>query len=83
MSASTMTLTRRFSPQASLAAPGAVVRPAAWDPKALPPVSDALALVRRERWARTALCLSALDPDMQELPCAFLEGLTDALCYAA
>ena len=66
-----------------MAAPGAVVRQAAWYPKALPTFADALALVRRERWAQTALCLSASNPDMREIPRAFLERLTDALCYAA
>lgn len=62
---------------------GAVVRQAAWYHKPLPTFSDALALVRRELWAQTAFCISASDPDMLELPRAFLDRLTDALCYAA
>lgn len=66
-----------------MGATGAVVRQAAWYPKALPTFSDALALVRRELWAQAAFCLSASDPDRQEIPRAFLDRLTDALCYAA
>ncbi len=62
---------------------GAVVRQAAWYPKPLPTFSDALALVRRELWAQTAFCMSAADPDIVEVPRAFVERLTDALCYAA
>jgi hypothetical protein len=60
-----------------------LVRQAAWYHKPLPTFSDALALVRRELWAHTAFCMSASDPDMQEIPRAFVERLTDALCYAA
>ncbi len=62
---------------------GGIVRQAAWYPKPLPTFSDALALVRRELWAQTAFCLSAADPDVVEVPRAFVERLTDALCYAA
>ncbi len=60
-----------------------VVRQAAWYHKALPTFSDALALVRRELWGHLAFCLSAHDPDMREIPRAFVDRLTDALCYAA
>ena len=60
-----------------------VVRQAAWYPKARPTFSDALALVRRELWAQSAFCISASDPDMIEIPRAFVNRLTDALCYAA
>ncbi len=66
-----------------MAAPDAAVRQAAWYPKALPTFSDALALVRRELWAHTSFFLSTCDPDMREIPRAFLDRLTDALCYAA
>jgi len=59
------------------------VRQAAWYRKALPTFSDALALVRRELWARAAFCMSAHDPDAVKIPRAFLDRLTDALCYAA
>jgi hypothetical protein len=64
-------------------APGAVVRQAGWYHKTLPTFADALALVRRELWAHTNFCMSAADPDMQEIPRPFLDRLTDALCYAA
>ncbi len=63
--------------------PGEVVRQAAWYHKLLPPFSDALALTRREVWAETVFCMSRRDPDVVEVPRAFLERLTDALCYAA
>jgi len=59
------------------------VRQAAWYRKPLPTFADALALVRRELWAQTAFCMSASDPDMVEVPRAFVDRLTDALCYAA
>ncbi len=62
---------------------GDIVRQAAWYHKPLPTCSDALALVRRERWAQAGFCLSASAPDMVEVPRAFVERLTDALCYAA
>lgn len=62
---------------------GEVVRQAAWYRKSLPTFSDALALVRRELWAQAAFCMSARDPDMVEIPRAFVERLTDTLCYAA
>ena len=58
-------------------------RRAAWYSKPYPTFSDALALVRRELWAQAAFCLSASDPDVVEVPRAFVARLTDALCYAA
>jgi len=66
-----------------MGAPGDRVRQAAWYPKALPTFSDALALVRRELWAHAAFCMSTADPDVVEIPRAFVDRLTDALCYAA
>ena len=62
---------------------GGIVRQAAWYPKALPTSSDALALVRRELWAQTACSMSTADPDIVAVPRAFVERLTDTLCYAA
>ncbi len=61
----------------------ALVRQAAWYQKPLPTFSDALALVRRELWAQSAFCMSARDPEVVEVPRAFVDRLTDALCYAA
>jgi len=66
-----------------LGPPGGTVRQAAWYHKPLPTCSDALALARRDLWAQTGFCLSASQPDMIEIPRAFVERLTDALCYAA
>ncbi len=62
---------------------GDLVRQAAWYPKPLPTFSDALALTRRELWGHLAFCMSAHAPDMREIPRAFVDRLTDALCYAA
>jgi hypothetical protein len=62
---------------------GDLVRQAAWYHKRLPTFSDALALVRRELWAQAGFCMSASSPDMVEVPRAFVERLTGALCYAA
>ncbi len=62
---------------------GEGVRQAAWQHKPRPTFSAALALVRRALWAQTAFCMSAHDPDKVEVPRAFVERLTDALCYAA
>lgn len=61
----------------------APVRQAAWYRKEFPTFSDALALVRRERWAQTGFCLSVSAPEMVKIPRALLEHMTDALCYAA
>ena len=66
-----------------MGATGDVVRQAAWYPKPLPTFSDALALTRREFWGQLAFCMSTRDPDMVKIPRAFVDRLTDALCYAA
>jgi len=66
-----------------MAVTGDLVRQAAWYRKPLPTFSDALALVRRGLWAQTACCMSGRDPDIVELPRAFVDRLTDTLCYAA
>ena len=58
-------------------------RQAAWYHKAQPTFADALALVRRELWAQAAFRLSASEPDMVKVPRAFVEHLTETLCYAA
>jgi hypothetical protein len=62
---------------------GAVVRQAAWYRKPLPTFSDALALTRRECWGYLAFCMSTCDLEMRKVPRAFVDRLTDALCYAA
>ena len=58
-------------------------RRAAWYRKPSPTFSDALALVRKELWAHTTFRRSLWEPDMVEVPRAFVEHLTETLCYAA
>lgn len=60
------------------------LRRAAWYRKRHPTFADALALVRKELWAqeRTFCGLSA-QTDPVKVPRAFVERLTDAVCYAA
>ncbi len=59
------------------------VRQAAWYPKAQPTFAEALALVRRELWVQGAFHLSVSEPEMVKVPRAFVERLTETLCYAA
>jgi hypothetical protein len=59
------------------------IRQAAWYPKAQPTFADALALVRRELWVHGAFHLSVSEPEMVKVPRAFVERLTETLCYAA
>lgn len=59
-------------------------RRAAWYSKPYPTFSDALALVRRELWAQEkTFCSSAREADMVKVPRAFVEHLTETLCYTA
>jgi hypothetical protein len=59
-------------------------RQAAWYRKRHPTFADALALVRKELWAQEqTFCGSPADTDTIKIPKAFVECLTDALCYAA
>jgi len=53
--------------------------------KAHPTFADALALVRKELWAQEEQTLygSAAQTDTIKVPRAYVERLTDALCYAA
>jgi hypothetical protein len=48
-----------------------------------PTFSDALALVRRELWAEETFCGSVREAEMVKVPRAFVEHLTETLCYAA
>lgn len=57
-------------------------RQAAWYVKEQPTFVDALALVRRRLW-RARFCMSLNKQDMQKPLRAWLEPLTEALCYAA
>src|SRR5215210_5761311 len=61
-----------------------VVRGAAWYEKQRPTFSDALALVRKELWAREAnFCGSYAETDTVKVPRVLVERLTDTVCYAA
>jgi hypothetical protein len=65
-------------------AAGTFRRQAAWYHKAHPTVADALALVRKESWAQEETFYRSLKAtDTIEVPRAFVERLTDAVCYAA
>ena len=59
------------------------LRQAAWYRKAHPTFADALALVRKELWASATFCGSPAQTDTVKVPRAFVERLTDAVCYAA
>ena len=59
-------------------------RQVAWYHKAHPTFADALALVRKELWAQEqTFCGSPWKADTIKVPRAFVERLTDAVCYAA
>jgi len=59
------------------------VRRAAWYEKPRPTFSDALALARRDLWAQATFCGSSRETETVKVPRAFVEQLTDAVCYAA
>ncbi len=61
----------------------ASVRRAVWYDKRLPTFADALALARKELWAHATFRGSHSEADVVKVPRAFMERLTDALCYAA
>jgi hypothetical protein len=58
-------------------------RQAAWYHKRHPTFADALALVRKELWASATFRGSPEDTETVKVPKAFMERLTDVLCYAA
>lgn len=58
-------------------------RRAAWYHKSYPTFADALAMVRKELWASATFCGSPAETDTVKVPRAFVERLTDAVCYAA
>jgi hypothetical protein len=64
-------------------AAGAFRRQAAWYHKSLPTFADALALVRKELWAQQPFYGSLAETETIKVPRAFVERLTDAVCYAA
>ena len=64
-------------------AAGTFWRQTAWYQKRHPTFADALALVRKELWAGATFCGSAAEIDTLKVPRAYMERLTDAICYAA
>lgn len=62
---------------------GKLVRRAAWYEKPRSTFTDALALARRELWAQATFWGSSRETDTVKVPRAFVERLTDAVCYAA
>jgi hypothetical protein len=59
-------------------------RQAVWYHKSYPTFADALALVRKELWAQEETFRgSPWETETVKVPRAFMERLTDALCYAA
>jgi hypothetical protein len=60
------------------------IRQAAWYHKRHPTFADALAMVRKELWAQEQTFYgSPAQSDTVKVPRAYLERLTDAVCYAA
>jgi len=64
-------------------AAGTFRRRAAWYRKTHPTFADALAMVRKELWAGATFYGSPAQSDTIKVPRAFVERLTDAVCYAA
>jgi hypothetical protein len=62
---------------------GVFPRQASWYHKRHPTFADALALVRKELWASVTFCGSSAETDTIKVPKAFVESLTEAVCYAA
>jgi hypothetical protein len=59
-------------------------RQAAWYHKRHPTFADALAMVRKELWAQEeTFCGSPVQSDTIKVPRAFVERLTEVVCYAA
>ena len=54
---------------------------AAWYRNPSSTFSEALALVRQELWAHATFRQSSQEPDTVEVPRAFVEHLTETLCY--
>ena len=60
------------------------IRKAAWYRKSRPTFADALAVVRKELWAQEqTFCGLPSATETVKVPRAFVERLTDAVCYAA
>src|SRR5215203_1405041 len=68
-----------------MAQAASVFRRAAWYRKRHPTFADALAVVRKELWAQEerTFCGSPSTTDTIKVPRAYVERLTEAVCYAA
>jgi DDE superfamily endonuclease len=66
-----------------LAHPADITRQAAWYHKPRPTFSDALALARRQLWTFSVGDTSSPDTHLVKVPRAWVDRLTEALCYAA
>jgi len=66
-----------------MADPARATRRAAWYRKERPTFADALAFVRRELWRHEGFQTSTCADEIVKLPRAFVERLTEALCYVA
>jgi hypothetical protein len=64
-------------------AAGTFQRQAAWYRKRHPTFADALAMVRKELWAGATFYGSPAQSDTVKVPRAYVERLTEAVCYAA
>jgi hypothetical protein len=64
-------------------AAGALRRQAGWYRKRHPTFADALAVVRKELWAGATFYGSPPQSDTIKVPRAYVERLTEAVCYAA
>ncbi len=62
---------------------GALRRQAAWYRKRHPTFADALAVVRKELWAGATFYGSPAHSDTVKVPRAYVERLTEAVCYTA
>ena len=61
----------------------ASVRQAAWYVKEKATFSDTIAMVRRHLWRQAGFQMSKKASEVEKVPRALLERLTEALCYAA
>jgi len=59
------------------------VRQPAWYRKAIPTFSDALAAIRRQLWRSICSCSSPEKGEGRKPITAWLECVTETLCYAA
>jgi len=72
-----------FAHQRMRQATSALRRQAAWYHKRHPTFADALAMVCKELWASATFYGSPAQTETVKVPRAFVERLTDAVCYAA